>query len=417
MPATPIPATSAPARLPDPTPAFHTLSVRLATRRVAALGARLWFVTAVLALCVGAFTYWRVRVPLDGVKRHGGDPAAELSLGLTLASFAFAGGVLAASRQVALAAEPPGPEWLTLPVEPRHIQRHLAREARLPALTVFVPAVAAWLAGLGLLRWQALALLALGFVPAWWLVTRFASWLTWGATSRASGPARALPVVARVLVSARHATRVRTVAPARFRAESAWRALARLDTQVSWRAGSPRARLTFALVFLALACAAWFVGSANPLETRAQAFAAFVVACAGLGAWAAWRAAGDPPAAVRPLPLALSDAWRARAIPMFITIGIVLVVQAVVAVPLPLAARLGLLLAWLLPALIITLLGLHLGLSLPGGPAVAEHLFYGWLGVGMVASLAIPLFGWGVLIGGFVHATRRIGRWYQPEVG
>src|SRR5206468_10020424 len=121
-----------------------------------------------------------------------------------------------------------------------------------------------------------------------------------------------------------------------FRNERPWRALARLDLAVSLRAGSPRARLGFALLFLGFSVAAWGIGSRDPLETRAQAFVAFVLACTGLGAWSAWRAAGDPPAATRPLPLALADAWRARAIPMLVALGLVLILQAIVSVPLPL---------------------------------------------------------------------------------
>ena len=62
------------------------------------------------------------------------------------------------------------------------------------------------------------------------------------------------------------------------------------------------------------------------------------------------------------------------------------------------------------------LFGLHLGLSLPGKPLAAENLYYGWLGAGLIASLAIPLFGWALLLAGFALATRRIGRWKTPEV-
>jgi hypothetical protein len=102
---------------------------------------------------------------------------------------------------------------------------------------------------------------------------------------------------------------------------------------------------------------------------------------------------------------------------MLLAIGVVLALQAVVAVPLPGLMRVGLVVTWLLPALLVTLIGLHIGLSLPGEPAPAENLYYGWLAVGIVSSLAIPLLGWGVLIGGFVYATRRIGHWYRPEVG
>jgi hypothetical protein len=53
------------------------------------MGPRLWLVTLALAACIGAFTYWQVRVPLDGALRP--PAAATLRLGVSLAL-----GVLAA---------------------------------------------------------------------------------------------------------------------------------------------------------------------------------------------------------------------------------------------------------------------------------------------------------------------------------
>ena len=400
----------------NPAHAFHALSARLLARRFAALGPRLWFVLAVLVLCVGAFTYWQVRVPLDGVTRHAGVMAATGRLALVLAGCALAGALLAASRQTAIAEHPPGPEWLALPVPPAEVERHLAREARLPALAVFTPAAAAWLAGAGLLPAVHLAALALAFPVAWWLLTRAACFLALRRAARASGPARALPASTRALVTARRPAPTARVARARFRTESCWRALARLDRTVSLRAGSPRARLGLALLALVASIGVWFVSHRDPLESRALSFAGFIMACAALGAWAAWRAAGDPAPAIRPLPIALGDAWRARALPLFVMLGLTLALQACVALPLPAMARAGLVITWLVPGLLVTLLGLHLGLSLPGNPGAAEQLFYGWLGVGVISSLAIPLFGWGMLIAAFVFTTRRVRRWYTPEV-
>jgi hypothetical protein len=115
------------------------------------------------------------------------------------------------------------------------------------------------------------------------------------------------------------------------------------------------------------------------------------------------------------LPVTLADAWRARAFPIFLVLGVTLAVHATVPA-VPWFARLGLALSWTLPALLVPLFGLHLGLSLPGKPLAAENLYYGWLGAGLIASLAIPLVGWVVLLAGFVQATRRISRWYTPEV-
>lgn len=378
------------------------------------MGTRLWLVTLALAACIAAFTYWQVRVPLDGALRHGGASAATLRLGITLALGVLGAGAIAHARQVTLAAAPPGPEWLALPVEPARVEQHLASEARLPALTVVVPMAAAWIAGLGLLAPFTLLVLAVASAIAFVLVTRLACALALRAPAVSHAPSRRLPAAWRALVSARRPARTARHAAPRFRSEPRWRALARLDRAVSLRAGSPRARLVFTALALALSVAAWFVG-ADPREQRAQAFAGFSLACAMLGAWAAWRAAADPPSAVRPLPLTLADAWRARALPMFALLGVALVLHATLP-PVPLLARPGLALSWTLPALLVPLFGLHLGLSLPGRPLAAENLYYGWLGAGLIASLAIPLFGWAVLAAGFVHATRRLERWNTPEV-
>jgi hypothetical protein len=404
-----------PRQATPPDRAFRALAARLTARRLREMGPRLWIVVVALAASVAAFTYWQVRVPLDGAVRHGGVEGGVARLALTLAACVVAAAGLAAARQSALVADPPGPEWLALPLPPALLERHFAREARLPALAVIVPAAAAWLAGLGLLPIAWLAGLAAAFALAFLLATRAAAATTLRLASHAGGAARDLPPATRALVSARRTVRAERIAPPRWRRESRWGSLARLDRGVSLRAGSPRARLAFAAAFLALSLAAWFVGR-EPLASRALAFAAFTIACTGLGAWAAWRAAGDPPSALRALPFSLGDAWRARAFPLALVFGAVLVLHALLPPGVPVFARLGLLLSWALPALLVTLLGLHLGLTLGGSPTVAENLYYGWLVAGVVASLAIPLLGWAVLIAAFAQATRRLPRWNTPEV-
>jgi hypothetical protein len=400
---------------PDPDRAFRALARRLAAARARELGVRLWVVLGVLALAIAAFTYWQVRVPLDGTLRSGGSPAAIARLAVILVAFAAAGAVIAWVRQTAIVAAPPGPEWLSLPLSPASVERHLSREASAPARVVAVPAAAAWLTGWGLLPAGWLALLALGFALLLELLLRAACAAALRTAAGATSPARALPAAWRALVTARRPAPPARMAAARFRAESRWRALARLDRAVSARAGSPRARLTLAAAFLALSVAAWFL-SPDLVLARAQAFAAFTLACAELGAWAAWRAAGDPASALRPLPLSLGDAWRARAFPLAAAIAVVLLIHALAPQGVAASARVGLALSWLLPAALLVLLGLHVGLSLAGRPGTAENLYYGWLGAGLVGSLAIPLFGWAVVISGLVQSTRRLTRWRTPEV-
>jgi len=400
---------------PDPDRAFRALARRLTARRAHELGARLWFVLGVLALSVAAFTYWQVRVPLDGTLRHGGESAAGLRLALTLVAFALAGAAIAGTRRTAIADHPPGPEWLALPLPPPAIARHLAREAMAPARAVVVPAAAAWLAGWGLLPPFLLVVFSLGFVLVLELSLRLACAIALRASLRARGAASALPAAWRALVSAPRPGSATRLAPARFRTESRWRALARIDRAVSSRAGSPRARLLFAAAFLLLSAAAWSL-THDLSQARAQAFAALMVSCAELGAWAAWRAAGDPATALRPLPLSLADAWRARAWPLLAIVAAALVLHALLPQGIPATARFGLALSWMLPALLLVLLGLHVGLTLGGRPGAAEGLYYGWLGAGIVGSLAVPLLGWAVVIAGLTQATRRLGRWRTPEV-
>lgn len=378
---------------------------------------RLSIALVVLAGCVLAFVYWQVRVPLDGTVRHHGETAGVIRLAGTLGLCALGAAALASARQSAIALDPPGPEWLALPLDPALVERHLAREASAPGFAFAVPAGAAWLAGIGLLPAGALVLLAIAFPLVAHAAMRLACHLTLRRSVAAEGAARRLPAAWRVLLTARRSTpAARVGGEARFRTLPRWRAIAALDRLVSRRAGAPRSRLVSAALALAASVAVWFVSHRPPLETRALSFGAFTLACTGLGAWAAWRAAGDPPSAVRPLPITLSDAWKARAIPLLLVLAGVLVLQALVATPLPPLLRVGTAITWALPALVVLFIGLHLGLSVPGRPDAAEALFFGWLGVGLISSLAIPLFGWGMLIGALIFATRRLGRWHTPEV-
>jgi len=197
-------------------PAFRALRARLLARRAEAMGTRLWLVVLVLAACVAAFTYWQVRVPLDGALRHGGASAATLRLGISLALGVLGAAVIAGARLVTLAAVPPGPEWLALPIEPERVERYMASEARLPALTVVVPMVAAWIAGIGLLSPFTLVVLAAATALGFVLATRLACTRALRAPVVTHAPSRHLPAAWRALVSARRPARtVRVVSDVR----------------------------------------------------------------------------------------------------------------------------------------------------------------------------------------------------------
>lgn len=394
--------------------AFRDLRRALARRRVQGADLRLRVVLLAIAAIAGAFTYWQVRVPLDGLCRNQGNGAATLALAGLLGAFALAAAALTAIRHAAMRANRPGPEWLALPAPPALVVAHLAREARLPALAVLPPAAAALAAGAGLLPPLSLVALGAGFALAWELATRAAAKL-----ARRTGPAgrpaeRALPPDASWLVAEpRRTVEARRPAP-RWRLGTPVHALAALDWLATRRASRSRARAVMAGVFALAGLLVWAVG-AEPLVRRTLAFALLLPAAASLGAWAIHRACAAPADFHRPLPISLRDAWLARAIPLAAIAFALAAANALAATGLPVAARLVIVPAWGLLAFGVSVLGLHYGLTLvPRGDA-AETLYASWLGVAMTASVMIPLLGWFVMIGGLVHSSRRLRRWWEPE--
>jgi hypothetical protein len=394
--------------------AFRDLRRALTRRRLRGAGARLGVVVAAIAAIVSAFAYWRVRVPLDGLCRSRGAAAAALALAAILASFALAAAALAAERHAAMRRRRPGPEWLALPAEPARIAAHLAAEARLPARVVLPPAVAALLAGLGLLPPLWLLVLAGAFALAWVLATRGAAALVRRIGVPARPAERGLPPDTAWLVAEPRHFADRRVAAAGWRSASPWHALRHLDALATGRATAARSRLVAAAVFGGAGLLVWFDG-AEPLLRRAQAFACFLPASAALGSWAIHRACAEPADLHRPLPLSLRDAWRARAVPLGGALFVLAAANALVAAGLPAAARVVLVPAWGLLGFTVAVLGLHYGLTLVPRADAAETVYTAWLGAAITASVMIPLLGWFVLAGGLVHSSLRLRRWWEPE--
>jgi len=398
----------------DPAAAFRDLRRALARRRLQGAGARVRAVVLAIAAIVGAFTYWQVRVPLDGLRRGRGEAFAALALAGVLAALALAASVLAAERFAALRRRRPGPEWLALPVAPALAAGHLGADSRLPALAVLPPAAAALLAGVGLMPLAWLAGLAVAFALAWTLATRGAAALL-VRTSRHARPAeRALSPAAAWLCSEPRRSPDARVAPPAWRTGSPARALRRLDALASVRATPARSRLAVAGLFALAGLLVWFDG-AEPLLRRAQAFACFLPAAASLGAWALRRACAEPADLHRPLPLSLRDAWRARALPLLLALLALGAANALAAAGLPAAARAALVPAWGLVGFAVAALGLHHGLTLVPRADAAENVYVAWLGTALTASVMLPLSGWVVLLGGLVHSALRLRRWWTPE--
>ncbi|MEY4373906.1 MAG: hypothetical protein RL760_72, partial [Candidatus Eisenbacteria bacterium] len=298
-----------PRRVPD---AFRTLHRRLVRRRLATWDARLG--VALVALCgsVGGFLALQLRLMFDHALHQGGVARTLPILALAWGAVLVLVAALTAERMRARLASPPGPEWLALPVPPRSLARHLEREARLPAVWLFVPAAAVVFAAWGRVPTAIGIACALAFPFAWWAVVRLVCTVVI-ARSAAGTPRVAEDAITRVLCAVRSGARSMRIPCATFHAGPRWRALARLDVRLTARSNALRAQLQAGVVALLVGATAWRASGRPALELQAIAFGAFLVACSQWGAWAALRAAGDPPATLRPLPLTLADRWRARA--------------------------------------------------------------------------------------------------------
>lgn len=397
----------------DQARAFRTLEHRLFARRLDSMDLALRASVLVFALAASAFVYWRLRIPMDGLAHASGAPAAARHLALALAAFAAFAGALAATRHAHLVARPPGPAWLALPLDPSRVARHLLVEARGPALVAFPPAAAALLAGIGLVPWTWLALMAAAFLVAWLECTRLAAAISLRAAAPRSPSGRS--AIERVLIVGPRRLVARANAAATIRVESRWRALARLDARLVARRPALSARL---LATVALACVA-FAATFSPAPDaarRALAFGGYTLACTALGGLVLAVTCAHPGATARALPIAPADHWRARALPALAALLVLTVALVLAPSGGSWPVRVGMLVGWPIAGAMIVALGLHVALTLTPRASAAENVFVAWLGMALVASLMIPLLGWAVLLAGLIHATRRLSRWWRPEV-
>lgn len=389
--------------------AFRTLHARLVRRRLATWDARLW--VALLALCgsVGGFIALQLRLVFDHAVYTGASARTPLLLAGALAVLLVAALLGMAVRMRARLDSPSGPEWLALPVSADAIERHAVREARLPLLALLVPAGAVVFAAAGRVATLWLVTITLMWLLATWTLLPLVARLVVRLAGSRAGTRGAHPME-RVLARVRPTQARKRITQVRFTRGARWRALARLDARLTWRTRALRDRLLVGALVLLVGALLWRVPGRPEAERQAVAFAAFLVAGSQWGAWAARRAAGDPAGTLRALPLSLGDRWRARAVMLLWPIGLSLLLPVVMAPEASWATRGALALVWAFPAAIMGLLGLNLGLAIPGRPDHAELLYQGWLGASVLASLAIPLLGWGMLGGAVVFSLRRLGR-------
>jgi hypothetical protein len=398
-----------------PANGFRSLETALVRRRLQAIDTILRLeILAIAALSTG-FVFWQVRVPLDSLARKDGPLLVLVTVGITWLVLALLAAALAGGRMARdLRRGPEGPPWLTLPIAPETISRHLAWNARVRALPLAVPAAGLLLASIGLAPWWWLLLLAAAFVLIVTPATRLGCWVAVQLASRTARGPRALHPILRLL--ARHEIRrhARALAPARWRGGSSLLAMCRKDLLVSLRPTHARRLAVVPVVFVALAAAAW----ALPTELALARFLAFglsLIAAAALAQWLVALAGTDPFNVIRVLPVGLKEVWGARVLWALIGAAVLVAVHAVAAPALsPVAYRLFL--GWTgLAAFCIALLGANYGVTLFPRSDVAGRMLMLTFGLAMAASLMIPLLGWVLLLTAVLHSSRRLPRWQRLE--
>lgn len=394
--------------------AFRRLERTLVRRRLTGLERRLAIEIAALLVLVWGFLFWQSRTTLTALAVDRGPTAVVVAVGSAwLAIAGTVGGLAGTALTRALRNGPPGLAWLSLPIPPAAVLRHLAWDARQRAL---------WPALLG----PPIVVAAVGRVPPGWLVVLTAAlpWLVieaarigcaiaWRVVRRKT-EARSAPPLYELFDVAAGPVRVSACPPAAWRRVPRAGALALKDALLTMRATAVRRHFIAALAATALSAAAWGL-PAPPAASHLIGLALALVSAAAFGEWLIALAGADPFLLLRAQPCPLGPAWSARAA-WALGAGLLLGgVQLAASGTLQPHAR-QLLAGWVaIAAFVISLLAVHYGLTLYPRTARAAHMLSLTLGLAMAASLMIPLAGWIVLLTALVHSAQRLPRWARLE--
>jgi len=404
-----------PALVPSRTPAFQGLERALARRRLMQLDPRLRVELGLLALLTAAVLFWQVRVPLDGLARSRGPSAAIAVVAVAWLILAALGCVLAGSYHARrLRAGPRGPEWLSLPLEPSRLERHLAWESssRLPWLAV--PALGVLAAAIGLVPAWWLALLAAAFVGLLRVAGDLGCAVGYRVVLAATEPRAGLQPIERVLAVAAPRAARRRVADARWRSAPPWVALLTKDLRVTFRVAAMRRTAAVPIAFGVASLLAWQLPG-EPAFRHFAAFALSLLAAAGLAEWLVVLAGSDPFAALRVLPVGVMTVWGARAVWGVAGALCLVAAQGIAAHELSVRA-LQLFLVWSGAATVaIGVLGVNYGVTLFPRVDVASRMLGLSLVLAMAASIMLPLSGWIILLTAVLHSARRLPRWARLE--
>jgi hypothetical protein len=396
-------------------PAFRNLEHALLRRRWRALEPVLRLELAAIAFLLAGFLFLQLRGPFEALVARSGAPA--LAGVLALVALVLAGGAawMVAARHARRLRRPEGPEWFALPIEPAAIERHLAWASRAQAAWMALPASAVSAAAFGLVPTAALIALAATQVALLVLAGRAGCAL---ARRRAGLPAPG---------SAASIARPRMPA-ARFRGVPAWAAIVFKDALVIGRRTELRQGATGVAIFGAVSLLGWFLPTGPPAPGEAAPAAAtafdlrhlatFFVTLLGAAALAEWMVmlvGSDPFAALRVLPCDVRSVWRARFTWIAVIAAMLVAGHALLARGLALPARL-LFVGWVAAATAgIAVLGLHLALTLYPRTGPARPLLVLTFGVMAIASIAVFLSGWLVLVVAIVLTALRLPRWNRAS--
>lgn len=298
---------------PNESQAFRVLERQLTRRRWALLDARLRWELALLTLLLTGFLFWQLRVPFDGLARARGPVAVAAAIGVAWLLLAALNVSLTAARHARrLRVRAVDPPWLSLPIDPRPLGRHLAWESRARGAWVAVPAAGVLAAAFGLVPIAWLALFAAVFAWVWLESGRLGCIIGFRSALSTAEPRPGLMPLVRVLATVPEPARTPRLPAPRWSDDPPWLALWRKDARLTLRVPRVRQSAVVPVAAFALSLLVWAMPSL-PLEARHVL--AFVLAMLAAGTCAEWLVAlsgVDPFAILRTLPVGVATLWRSR---------------------------------------------------------------------------------------------------------
>ena len=282
-----------------------------------------------------------------------------------------------------------------------------------------VPALGAFVAGVGLVPAPLLVLIAAAFVALLVPAGHAGCAIAFNLATRTPAPWGAfvpspLHPIERVLATAPSDVRSSRLPPARWRRGAPWRALWLKDLLITLRPTPAQTRARNLLVVMVLSALVWRL-PVDPAVARLAAFALALSAAAMSAEWLIELAGSDPFPVLHVLLVGAGPVWTARVAWAVLGAGVLTVFHAL-AFPALAPPALRVFLVWIAAAaLMLGVLGAQLGISLHPRADHAQRVLGMTLLVAVSASLMIPLLGWALLLAAVIHSAARVPRWSASE--